>query len=126
MNLLLDSCALIALGNGTLPSAAFERIETAPDVYASVVSPWEIAIKAAKGKLVLGEPVRSWFAGLVETYHLRVRPLDADTVCDAAELPPLHHDPFDRILIAIARRERLTVITSDRTIPTYPNVHTLW
>jgi PIN domain nuclease of toxin-antitoxin system len=126
MNVLLDSCAVIALAAGSLPQAVKSRLEISTGAHVSVVSAWELGIKAAAGKLVLKESVESWFAGLCERYQLRLLPLDLPTVCAAAELPLIHRDPFDRVLIATALRDRLTILTSDKIIPTYPGVKTLW
>jgi PIN domain nuclease of toxin-antitoxin system len=126
MNVLLDTCALIALGAGSLPTGARQCLETAPDACVSLVSPWELAIKVATGKLTLKEPVESWFTGLVDRYKLRVLPLELATVCAAAALPPIHRDPFDRVLIVIATHRRATLLTSDRIIPSYPGITTLW
>ncbi len=126
MNLLLDTCALLALAQGTLPFRAHEQLQIANEAFASVVSPWEVGIKSAKGRLTLNEPVESWFHGLTEHYQLRVILLDVKTACAAALLPKIHSDPFDRVIISIAQQRNLTILTSDRTIPTYPGIQTLW
>jgi len=126
MNVLLDTCTLIALGAGDLPPGARQCLGTAPDACVSVVSPWELGIKVANGKLILKEPVESWFTGLVDRYKLRVLPLELATVCAATALPHIHRDPFDRVLIAIASDRRTTILTSDQIIPTYPGITTLW
>ncbi|MEX1118616.1 MAG: type II toxin-antitoxin system VapC family toxin [Terrimicrobiaceae bacterium] len=126
MRVLLDTCALFALSEGSLSAKALQVIEGADTVVVSIVSPWEIAIKLASGKLILKEPVLSWFDGMVGRYLLQVESLDAETACSAASLPPLHRDPFDRILVAMAQRHSLTIITSDSLIPTYPRIQTVW
>ena len=126
MNLLLDTCALLTLAQGTLPSRARQQLETAGEAFASVVSPWEIGIKSAKGSLSLNEPVDSWFNALTEQYQIRPILLDVQTACAAALLPKIHSDPFDRVLISIAQQRNLTILTSDRIIPTYPGIQTLW
>lgn len=92
----------------------------------SVVTSWEVAIKFAAGKLRLLEPPAPWFLGLAERYDLRELPLDAGIACAAAALPPLHRDPFDRVIVALARTRGLTVLTSDVHIGTYAGVTTLW
>jgi PIN domain nuclease of toxin-antitoxin system len=79
--------------------------------YVSVVSPWEVAIKMAAGKLRLLEPPVGWFLGVIER-DLREIPLDAGVACAAAALPPLHRDPFDRVIVAIAQAHGFTVLTS--------------
>jgi PIN domain nuclease of toxin-antitoxin system len=126
VNVLLDTCALIALAGGELPRGAARALRTAPEAFVSVVSPWEVAIKTAGGRLRLEEPPVLWFAGLVERYHLRPVPLDAALVCAAAGLPFLHRDPFDRVIVALAQAYRIPVLTSDENIGKYADVVTLW
>jgi PIN domain nuclease of toxin-antitoxin system len=126
MNVLLDTCALLALARGDLPKAAAAALRTAVEANVSVVSSWEVAIKAAAGKLQVGEPPAQWFSGLVERYELREVPLDAHVACAAAALPAIHRDPFDRVLVALAQANMLTILTSDQDIPKYPGVKTLW
>lgn len=126
MNVLLDTCALLALAGGDLPRAAARALRKAPEALVSVVSPWEVAIKAAEGKLRLLEPPAQWFVGLADRYELREVPLDAGTACAAAALPLLHRDPFDRVIVALAQAHGLTVLTSDENIRKYAGVNTLW
>ena len=126
MNVLLDTCALLALARGELPEGAAAALRTAPEANVSVVSPWEVAIKVAAGKLRLMEPPVQWFLGLAERYGLREFPLDGRIACAAAALPLIHRDPFDRVLVALAQAHALTILTSDEDIPKYPGVKTLW
>lgn len=126
MNVLLDTCALLALAGGSLPNDAAGALKRAPEAYVSVVSPWEVAIKVAGGRLRLAEPPVSWFLGLLERYDLRELPLDAATACAAAALPLIHRDPFDRIIVALAQAHACTVLTSDENIGRYPGVSTRW
>jgi PIN domain nuclease of toxin-antitoxin system len=126
MNVLLDTCALLALPAGELPKGAAAALRKAPEAYVSVVSPWEVAIKMAGGKLrPMESPIR-WFRGLVERYELRELPLNAGVACAAAELPLLHRDPFDRVIVALAHAHGFTVLTSDENIRQYPGVKVLW
>lgn len=67
-----------------------------------------------------------WFDGLVERHGLREVTLDSATASDAAALPPLHRDPFDRVVVALARARQLLVITSDENIPKYAGISTRW
>ncbi|MFE2743392.1 type II toxin-antitoxin system VapC family toxin [Streptomyces scopuliridis] len=98
-----------------LSSEIKELLDTEPAVYVSAVSPWEIAIKQSLGKLDgpedLAERVRdSQFSGLPITAGHGVR----------AGRPPTHHrDPFDRILIAQAQTEGMTMVTRDKWISQY-------
>ena len=126
MNVLLDTCALLALARGDLPKRAAAALRTAPEAVVSVVSPWEVAIKTAAGKIRLTEPPIEWFSGMTERYALRELPLDSSVACAAATLPRIHQDPFDRILVALAHAHALTVLTSDENIPKYPGINTIW
>ena len=126
MNVLLDTCALLALARGELPDAAGRALRSAPEAIVSVVTAWEVAIKSAAGKIRLKHPPAQWFSGLVEHHDLREIPLDARTACAAAELPTLHRDPFDRVLVALAQRHALTILTSDDNIAKYSSVKTVW
>ncbi len=126
MNVLLDTCALLAVARGELPDRAASAFRTAPEAIVSVVSACEVAIKVAGGRLRLnGSPIR-WFLGLTERHGVRELPLDARTACAAAALPLLHHDPFDRVIVALAQAQALTVLTSDENIARYPSTTTLW
>jgi PIN domain nuclease of toxin-antitoxin system len=126
MNVLVDTCALLALPGGELPERAAAALREAPEAYVSVVTPWEVAIKVTGGKLRLIEPPIQWFVGLVKRYDLREIPLDAGIVCAAAALPLLHRDPFDRVIVAVAQARGLPVLTSDENIPRYPGVTAIW
>jgi PIN domain nuclease of toxin-antitoxin system len=126
MNVLLDTCALLALARGELPEEATAALSDAEEAYVSTVSPWEVAIKAAAGKLRLAEPPFLWFTRITDRYSLREVQIDARIVCAAAELPPIHTDPFDRIVAALAQTNAWPVITSDQNIAKYAAVKTIW
>ena len=126
VNVLLDTCALLALASGKLPEDAAAALRTAPEAYVSSISAWEVAIKVAAGKLQLMEPPYLWFSGLTERYNLREKPLDSHTACAGAALPPIHRDPFDRSLVAMSQANSLTILTSDKNIRKYAGVKTLW
>ena len=128
MNLLLDTCGLLALagGAGKLPARAAQAISDADQIFVGAVSAWDIAIKARSGKLRLSCPVRDWFAEALSRYHLEEIALSSGLLCEAADLPPIHRDPFDRVLVAMALEQNLAIITSDRIIPGYPGVRVIW
>jgi PIN domain nuclease of toxin-antitoxin system len=116
------------LAAGTLSANARSALQSAALALISPVVPWELGIKVKSGKLTLPQPPLDYVESLARRYQLTLSPagLDAALLCAAADLPLIHRDPFDRILIATAIREHLTLLTADRTIPTYPNVATLW
>ncbi len=90
----------------------------------SVVSFWEIIIKCGCGGLRIPDPERTlpdWAARL----GARVLPVEAPHVLAVHALPPVHRDPFDRLLIAQAKVEDLPIITSDDSMRRYP-VRCIW
>ena len=93
----------------------------------SAISVWEIATKYALGKLPLAMPPREWVARASRTPGLAILPLTPDVALESAELPPpFHRDPADRLIVALARCRRATLVTADRKILRYPHVKALW
>lgn len=117
MSLLLDTHVALwwLTDDDTLADDVKNAIDTETNVFLSVASVWEISIKQNLGKLegppdlldVLGR------SGLVEL------PIRAHHAVEAGGLPPHHRDPFDRMLVAQARSERLTLLTRDPRIQRY-------
>ena len=115
MRLLLDTNALVRWHLKKLRPAAVRTVERAELVVVSAISAWEIAIKQALGKLELKDTVEDIVEqnGFV-TLSATIR--HGDLLRDL----PLHHpDPFDRLLIAQALDEGLTILTSDRSFEPY-------
>lgn len=94
---------------------AMEAIRGADDVFISAASAWEVAIKAAAGKLRLGA---SFGDGVAQSGFVPL-PVNFLHAAAAGELPPHHRDPFDRMLVAQARVERLTLVSHDRRLEPY-------
>jgi PIN domain nuclease of toxin-antitoxin system len=90
-------------------------IDDEPEVYVSVATVWEIAIKQALGKLK--EPAD--LPELVRDSELRELPITSAHAIAAGRLPLIHRDPFDRMLVAHARAEELTLVSADDTIQRY-------
>jgi len=118
---LLDTCALIWLGNGDamLSLDARQLIEESETVYVSPISLWEISNKCRKGKLHLKYPAREWFDKILKKYRLTMLPITNEVMFLAGELEEHHKDPADRMIIASALVEGLVVITADRNFPLY-------
>lgn len=116
MRLLLDThVAIWWLSGGRQLSITTRRaIERAEDAFLSPVSLWEMFVKQDAGRLDLPlgfvDALRADFVEL---------PLTFEHALQGRALPLLHRDPFDRILIAQALAERLTIVTADETIPRY-------
>lgn len=115
MRLLLDTGAFIRWDVGSLNPATAKAIRRASQVYVSAVTSSEISIKTVLGKLRFGRSVEEAVAeyGFTEL-ALTVRHGDR-----VAHLPLHHGDPFDRMLIAQAIDEGLTILTSDRAFELY-------
>ena len=127
MRLLLDTSALLHLAAGTLSPGAAESLAAGGLAFISPVIPWELAIKVKAGKLFLPLSPLDYCISLARRHRLTLpaEGLDPALLCAAAELPLIHRDPFDRILVATAMRDRLAVVTPDRAIAMYP-VATIW
>lgn len=119
--MLLDTCALLWLGQGggRLSRDALTRIDSAPVVYVSAISGFEIGVKAAKGKLSLPSRPAEWLAAVLEHHDLRELPVDLAAAVRATELPAIHTDPVDRILVATAEARSLPVVTGDAVFARY-------
>ena len=95
------------------------------DVYLSAASAWEIAIKYKTGRLPIDRAPRDYV--LSRSAFLQLTPLDvnyAHAFC-VADLPPIHADPFDRMLVAQAIVERMPILTDDSHIGRY-DVEVIW
>ena len=119
--MILDTCALLwlAQGGGALSETALHRIDTAPVVYVSAISGFEIGIKVQKGKLHLPVSPADWFTAILLHHHLDVLVLNLDVCLRSTTLPLLHADPCHRLIIASAQVYRLPVVTADPLFAQY-------
>lgn len=119
--MLLDTCALLwlARGGGELSSNTLQKLAEAPFVYVSAISGFEIGIKSRKGKLELPTLPFDWFKVIVQHHDIQVLPLDLEICIRSTELPFVHHDPCDRMIIATAQIHQLPVVTADPVFKSY-------
>lgn len=120
MRILLDSHVALwwLAGSERLGSECRSTIATAGEAYLSAVTPWELGIKRSLGKLDLPD-------GLVEALvagGFATLAITTDHALHAPQLPPHHEDPFDRMLIAQAQLESLTLVSADDTLRAYDEV----
>ena len=103
-----------------LSKAARNAASSGPNVL-SVVSYWEVMIKSMKGTLDVGDP-RLWWQEALEQLAASILLLRPDHIAAVHNLPPIHKDPFDRILIAQAIAEGLALVSSDAGIARYASM----
>ena len=128
MNLLLDTSTFLwIISDAPELSEEARRLFTDPgnEAYLSSVSTWEIAIKFGLGRLPLPEPPERFIPSQREKHLIDPLPLDEEATLYVAKLPPLHKDPFDRMLVCQAMLHGLVILTPDRLINQYP-VRTAW
>jgi PIN domain nuclease of toxin-antitoxin system len=95
------------------------------EIWLSVASVWEIGIKVGLGKLPLPEPLDRYLPSRMTQLGARSLEIRADHAIQAGGLPLHHRDPFDRMLIAQAQVEGMTIVTADRLFELYA-VEVLW
>ncbi len=118
MRLLLDTHALIwALTNpDRLSARAREQIRAeSSDVFVSMVSPWEIGIKKSRGNMSPPDDLEAQ----LDQKRFALLPVSLSHTRAIESLPHHHGDPFDRMLVAQAQVEGLTIVTADRQIARY-------
>ena len=128
MRLLLDTCTFLWLATDAPQLSALARghfVDPANAVFLSSVSAWEIALKHRLGRLPLPDPPDQLIPRLREEHGIAPLVLDEAAALTESRLPPLHRDPFDRMLVCQAIAEGLIIVTPDAAIRQYP-VRTMW
>ena len=130
MKLLLDTHTFLWLivGSPNLSSSAQVALaDPGNELFLSVASVWELAIKTSRPKqqLKLTDPLDEYIAKWTTTYQLNLLSVQLPHALHVVELPDHHRDPFDRILIAQAVVEGMTLVTADNKFGSYP-VRILW
>jgi PIN domain nuclease of toxin-antitoxin system len=88
-------------------------------LFLSAASSWEIAIKAQLGRLALPDDPRRFVPDRMRAIGVEPLPVEHNQALAVFDLPALHRDPFDRLLVAQARDLRLTIVTADQQIAGY-------
>ena len=126
MKLLLDTHVLLWAAEGKIgpagglsPEASALLADPANDLYFSAASIWEVAIKASLARPDFHADPRLLRRGLLDNGYTHL-PVAAEHAVAVSSLPNRHKDPFDRILIAQAITEGITLITADPVVASYP------
>jgi PIN domain nuclease of toxin-antitoxin system len=115
VRLLLDTHTFIRWDNDRLPKPVTRRIQRATEVFVSAVTAWEIAIKCSLGRLAAKGNV----AEALEDYGFQPLAISLSHADCVRTLPPLHRDPFDRMLVAQASIEGLSIVSADEALSAY-------
>lgn len=128
MNLLLDTHVLLwaASGSDRLGTDQRELMRAAASRRVSAASAYEIAIKTRLGKLLGGQQVLAGWERLLQNLQAEELPLSTAHMIQAGGLAWSHRDPFDRMLVAQAQAEGLTLLTDDAAIGDHRDVRTRW
>ncbi|EGK84708.1 type II toxin-antitoxin system VapC family toxin [Microcoleus vaginatus PCC 9802] len=129
MKLLLDTqCFLwwFAQPDRLNEEAIAQIADETNELWFSVASVWEMGIKVAIGKLPLPEPIDTYISTRMIQLGARSLEITAPHALRAAALPLHHRDPFDRMLIAQAQMEEMTLVSADSMFKQYSDIAILW
>ncbi len=128
MRFLLDTHTYLWLVRepGRIPNSVFSVLEDDRNrFYLSILSLWEMTIKSSRGKLQLpGGDIASMLQE-IEAFPISLIAIEPEGLPFLGQLPWIHKDPFDRLLIAQAKRHSLTILTNDNFVQQY-DVACLW
>lgn len=127
--IVLDTCSLLWLASDQtkLSDLAREQIsENRDGLFVSAISALEIGIKQGKGKLELPLPPEEWFHEALDFHGLIEIPVSGRIAIRSTQLPKLHADPCDRMIIATAQLHKMLVLTPDAQIHDYPDTEVVW
>lgn len=120
MRLLLDTRVLLWAAAGTLTAVLAEHVANeGNELHFSPVSIWEVVIKKSLGRPDFIVDPTQFHRGLIANGY-RELPITGRATLQVEALPDVHKDPFDRLLVAQAIEEGLTLLTSDRALLGYP------
>ncbi len=127
MKLLLDTHAFLWFidDNPRLSPRAKALLESDADLLLSAGSLWEISIKVNVGKLTLAQPFDIFVPRQLADNDIEILPISLAHLGIVSTLPLHHRDPFDRLLIAQARVEQLSIVSADTAFDAY-SVARLW
>lgn len=126
MRYLIDThVALWVLNGEQIPDKAKKALDdVSAEVFVSIASAWEVAIKVSTGKLKYTGGVKAFMSD-IKLNEFKILGIEESHIERAAALEFHHRDPFDRLLIATAIAENMTFLSADENVPKY-DVKWLW
>lgn len=119
-DLLLDTCAVLWIAEGVDVAPEARKAILSRNLQVSPISAWEIANLVRRSRIALTVPVKSWFRQTIGKMAAGIPNLTAEILADSCDLPGSPPgDPADRIIIATARENDMTIVTRDRQILEY-------
>ena len=94
-------------------------LDSSSEIFLSIASLWEIAIKVNIGKLALDKPFNQLFPDELDSHGIEILDIRIDSLVQLTALPAHHRDPFDRLIIVQALVENLPIISVDRNFDVY-------
>jgi PIN domain nuclease of toxin-antitoxin system len=127
MKILLDTHTFLWFVNDSvqLSLEAKSLLESEVDLYLSIASFWEIAIKVRTGKMTLPKPFDEYLPQQIQLNEIEVLQIDLRHLNVITTLPLHHRDPFDRLLIAQVMVEQATIVSADVAFDQY-GIHRSW
>jgi PIN domain nuclease of toxin-antitoxin system len=122
VKLILDTCTFlwVVAGDVALTSTALELVrDPENDVFLSAASAWEVSIKFALGRLPLPSPPEVFVPSERSRHRIDSLAIEEAVALHVRRLPPLHRDPFDRLLVSQAILGGFTIVTPDAMIAQY-------
>ena len=117
---LLDTCAFIWMAEGTSMDDQAERVISGGKLKVSPITAWEVGLLVARERLAIRAKPGIWFQQHCDFYDIELAELNTEILVDSSFLPgKVHGDPADRIIIATARAEGMTIMTRDKEILDY-------
>jgi len=127
MKFLLDTHVFLWFINDSpnLKSDIADLLESDVELWLSIASLWEIAIKVNLNKLTIPDSFERFIPEQITLNNIEILPVTFEHLTVVAKLPQHHRDPFDRLLIAQAMSEPICIISADKQFDAYP-IHRRW
>jgi PIN domain nuclease of toxin-antitoxin system len=128
MQFLLDTHTFLWFVNDSqeIPENTFNLLESDVELLLSIASLWEIAIKVNIGKLILPKKYAEFVDEQIQINDIKILPISLSHLDLIATLPLHHKDPFDRLIIAQAIEENITIVSRDSAFNSYTGIKRIW